>query len=152
MQSRPRRRCEGVGLRSRKGRWPQVAGLIVSLALMLGGILWVSAEEEPAGFDQRALQEVLKEYLEKGYAPSAAAVVIDGEERYRAVVGDPLPADTSLFQIGSITKSFTGLLLARAVVNGAVRLETTLGEVFEESLALDLEGAGCGDAHQRGDQ
>ena len=40
------------------------------------------------------------------------------------------PADDSIYEIGSITKAFTGILLADMVLNGEVKLETTIGELL----------------------
>ena len=111
---------------------------VVMLMLLLGGVFQVASEERPAiAAVGPSLEEMLQEYVAKGYAPSAAAFLIEGEERHLALAGDPMPSEESLFQIGSVTKSFTGLLLAQAVVNDAVTLETTLGEIFEDTLSLD---------------
>lgn len=51
--------------------------------------------------------------------------------------GQPLPADVldgpqaPVFEIGSITKVFTGVLLAQAVERGEVRLDDTLGRLLQ---------------------
>lgn len=43
---------------------------------------------------------------------------------------ETVPAEQVVFEIGSITKVFTGLLLAQAVVDGKVTLKTTLGDLL----------------------
>lgn len=43
------------------------------------------------------------------------------------------PADDTVYEIGSITKAFTGVLLADMVLNNEVTLETTIGELVPGS-------------------
>src|SRR4051812_25057554 len=38
--------------------------------------------------------------------------------------------ETAIFEIGSITKVFTGLLLAQAIIEGKVTLETTVADMM----------------------
>lgn len=67
-----------------------------------------------------------------------AGCIVTGEYRAGkteyALAGKAEPADakaeTLLFEMGSITKTFTGLLLAQAVVEKKVKLESTLAEVL----------------------
>ncbi len=51
------------------------------------------------------------------------------------------PHDTTIYEIGSVSKVFTGLLLAEAVVRGEVTLDTTLASLLPESVVLP-DGAG----------
>lgn len=51
------------------------------------------------------------------------------------------PSDRTLYEIGSITKVFTGLLLADAVVRGEVTLDTTLSTLLPPDVVLP-DGAG----------
>ena len=51
------------------------------------------------------------------------------------------PDDHTLYEIGSITKVFTSLLLADAVVRGEVTLDTTIAQLLPTDVVL-LEGAG----------
>jgi D-alanyl-D-alanine-carboxypeptidase/D-alanyl-D-alanine-endopeptidase len=71
--------------------------------------------------------------LEKGAVVTAE--VVKGEVRF-AAAGTIEPQGTApekvLFEIGSISKVFTGLLLAQAVVEKKVTLDTTLREVMGE--------------------
>lgn len=57
-----------------------------------------------------------------------AIAKIDPIEVKKYIVGDC--SDDSLFQIGTITKTFTSLLLADAVLSGKVTLETPIGEIL----------------------
>ncbi len=64
-----------------------------------------------------------------------ATVAIVGDDTVFAIDpgDDPIDED-SLFQIGSITKTMTGVLLAYAVIRGETSAEATLGDI------LDIDG------------
>jgi CubicO group peptidase (beta-lactamase class C family) len=60
----------------------------------------------------------------------AVAAISNGDVQVRIEAGaDPLDEET-LFQIGSVTKTMTGLLLADAVLRGETTLEATLGDLL----------------------
>jgi len=60
-----------------------------------------------------------------------AVVALSGEQiEYRIDTGRDQIQRNSLFQIGSITKTMTGVLLATAVIRGEVALDTPLSEVL----------------------
>jgi len=73
--------------------------------------------------------------------------VIDQERRWIGNFGvlandrPQPPSDDSIFEIGSISKVFTGILLADAVVSGAVSLETTVGEISSETSEANADVA-----------
>ena len=66
-----------------------------------------------------------------GAVTSAGARSVGPVGRLRAPDG-PAPGPDSLFEIGSITKVFTALLLAEAVTRGELSLDTSLGDVLPE--------------------
>lgn len=60
----------------------------------------------------------------------AVVALADGERDYAFDDGlDPI-AEASLFELGSLTKPMTGVLLAESVVRGETTLDTTLGEIL----------------------
>lgn len=62
--------------------------------------------------------------------------LIKGQTTYAAAgnVGVPdVPPERILFEIGSISKVFTGLVLAQAVVEGRVRLDTPIRELMDST-------------------
>ena len=61
-----------------------------------------------------------------------AAVVLDRDQQRFAGFGAD---ETTEFEIGSVTKTFTGALLMDAVAQGEVSLDTTVAEIFGERAA-----------------
>jgi CubicO group peptidase (beta-lactamase class C family) len=55
--------------------------------------------------------------------------------------GTPLPAERALWQIGSITKTFTALVLARAVVRGDLALDTRVASLLPDTTRWPDGGA-----------
>lgn len=93
-------------------------------------------------------QSLLRQHVEDyGGAPAVIAVVIErnpapGSSRrsvytYGSLDGRSLNEDT-LFEIGSITKVFTSLLLADMVRRGELRLDTTIGELTDTELDANV--------------
>ena len=94
--------------------------------------LWASQTfADPA---PRPVDGWLAEQHASGAIAAAAVAHIDGERIATQSVGrrsdrdDATPDATTQFQIGSITKVFTNVLLAEMVASGAVRFDTTLRE------------------------
>jgi D-alanyl-D-alanine-carboxypeptidase/D-alanyl-D-alanine-endopeptidase len=75
----------------------------------------------------------------------AGVLAPDGTTTYRGAGNLRLPDGatpdaTSRFEIGSITKTYTGALLACAVVAGEVSLDTPVGDLVEEVAGLERDG------------
>ncbi len=70
-------------------------------------------------------------------APAEAVVLADRVERSGA------PA-TGIYQIGSVTKVFTGLLLAREVVDGALSLDQPVSDLLPELASVPTGSATLG--------
>ena len=75
-----------------------------------------------------------------GGIPGVAVGLIRGGKQYFFPFGDARPGRpvdrTSVFEIGSITKTFTGLLLADAVHKGKVRIDDPANAFLPERLRL----------------
>jgi len=78
----------------------------------------------------------IQERVERGIYAGFAIGVISGDTRAtgfygRRVDGSPAPPDLDTrFEVGSVTKTFTSLLLADMVTLGMVTLDTRLGELL----------------------
>jgi len=68
-----------------------------------------------------AVDSAAREYYRNPYAHSAAIGIIQNGKRYTYYYGDVKP--DNLFEIGSITKTFTATLLAQAVLDHKVALD-----------------------------
>lgn len=89
-----------------------------------------------------SLQEQVDTYVAQSRQTQGIAVaLITPEELTRAVSGRAGPegavSEDTLFEIGSVTKVLTGVLLAQLSDEGVVSLNTTLGELMPEPWALD---------------
>src|SRR5690606_38166312 len=122
----------------------RLRGRATALAVLLLALLPLPALAD-ADVDPEAL---LREYADgNGGTPAVVALVIDRDPAsgaYRQAVythgeldGRPPDRDT-LFEIGSISKVFTSLLLADMVRRGEVRLHTTIGELADVALPEDV--------------
>jgi len=83
----------------------------------------------------KKIAELAQPLLDSGAMQGVSIGVIDQELRWIGNFGvlakdrPQPPSDDTIFEIGSISKVFTGILLADAVVSGAVSLETTVGAI-----------------------
>ena len=107
----------------------------ISSRFLLGGLLLAVAGGAPASDRQ--------DWVDEQVASGAALAIVVGERRGGATRhyagGSISPADTApaagpdtQFQIGSVTKAFTHLLLAEMTAAGDVDYDTTLGELLGE--------------------
>ena len=99
--------------------------MILSIALA------VAVQALPA---DSTVQRIVKERL--GASPSHGIVVglLDADGR-RRVVAVSVPADR-VFEIGSITKTFTGSILATMVTDGSVRLDDPVAKYLPASVRV----------------
>jgi CubicO group peptidase (beta-lactamase class C family) len=128
--------------------------LIVIALAIVGGIVWLrqstsnrSFEDIEPGASMAANVGALAAKFAAKYPERACALgVFDGVQAITDTRGQEAPggrsasADTE-FEIGSVTKAFTGLLLADMVVKEELTLQTTLGELLpEQPLSASVQG------------
>jgi len=92
----------------------------------------VGALDLPADF-----RATIEEGVANARYQSVAVGLIDRDERGEWMFGETTPGGSKpvsadAYEIGSTTRSFTGLLLAQALVTGKLRLDDTLGKIFAE--------------------
>lgn len=107
------------------------------IGLLLGLAIWVSVWS--LGLTQPAvtLQQQVADYAAQGRGTQAVAALLitpEGTETaFAGETGNPahlVPTADTLFEIGSITKVFTALLLADQVNQGVVSLDTSIEELL----------------------
>jgi CubicO group peptidase (beta-lactamase class C family) len=135
---------------SRVGRLVLV-GALAGVAACVAGLLFigftVNVRETPIpewsdGSSSLAtfLREPCADFVRTGKAVGLVAAIVDGDEtclmgigRTSLIAGRPVNGDT-LFEIGSITKTFTGLLLATEIQRGRLGLERPIGTLLPSTL------------------
>lgn len=97
--------------------------------------LTVTAAQAQAAPSDSAIRTILRERVDSGSAPAIVVGILEkGHRRYVAYGSNgatrPPVDEHTLFEIGSISKTFTGLLLADAVMRSEVRLDQPVSELL----------------------
>ena len=66
------------------------------------------------------LDESLRRITSISRAPAVVLAIVTGAKTTTVCHGDPTPDSKTIFELGSITKTFTALLLAEMVTRGEV--------------------------------
>ena len=108
---------------------------ILRLTVALGVGSLASSAGAQAIVSDSAIRSILKTRVDSGRAPGIIVGVLEnGKRRYIAYgsagPGRPPLDEHTLFEIGSISKTFTSLVLADAVVRGEVRLDQPVSELL----------------------
>lgn len=111
------------------------------LSLVVAGALSAQGQEQVAApLDLAAtIAAFAQPFVDEGYAGSVVVGVIDGDARcVRGFgrVGDAAPTGRTRYEIGSVTKVFTSLLLADAVVRGVVALDDPVQGLLPDGATL----------------
>ncbi len=80
-----------------------------------------------------------KPLVDAGLTPSLVVGVLDGDTtlvRGYGQVGDQAPTGDTLYEIGSVSKVFTGLLLADAVTRGICKLDDPAPSLLPEGVTM----------------
>ncbi len=115
--------------------------LLMFVAAGLSGLLLCTGAF--AGFaPDETVQKCISDRVASGQNTGIAAAVADsdGVRYFFAGTSSSSPASelqkNTLFEIGSVTKLFTGLLLAQAVQQGEVRLDETIASLLPEQVVI----------------
>lgn len=136
--------------------WPRLFFCLslLFLALVVAGLWWVGFRvgyaglqvpiwkgDQPSSLDD-LLQARCTPFVSEGKSLGLLAAVVRDDQvsmmgfgRASLSPGDYATGET-LFEIGSVTKTFTGLLLAQAIEDGTLRLEQTLAELLPPDVVL----------------
>jgi len=95
----------------------------------------------------KRINELVKPLIDNDILPSVTIGVVDRGTHWIGNYGklsedDPHPpTDKTIYEIGSITKVFTGILLAHAIAAGEVTIDTTIGSIDASARELNPEVA-----------
>ncbi len=87
------------------------------------------------------VEKFVRPYIQKGVTTGVMLAVVDGKRQRKysygtiAKTSKQLPdASKSIFEIGSVTKIFTSLLLAKEVVDGHMQMEDPISKYLPDSI------------------
>lgn len=122
---------------------------LLNLLIFLPVLLW----SQSSWTLPEAVAENIEKRIENGYSPSIAIGLIDADgPRYfffgeTTPGGDPIDEHT-IYEIGSISKTFTGILLADMVKSGKMKLDDPVQSYLPESVTMpDWKGKPIALAH-----
>ncbi|WP_442506504.1 serine hydrolase domain-containing protein [Novipirellula sp. SH528] len=100
-----------------------------------------SAEPLSAAPLNERVQKLAQTYVQSQAMMGVSIAVIDGDESATVHQGrtseiGPPPSDETLYEIGSISKVFTGILLADAVNRGQIRLDQNASELLPAEVTM----------------
>ena len=116
-------------------------GLLLATSLVLANIP-ASAIDLPENF-----RAAIEEGVANGRYQGIAVGLIDRDVRSEWMFGTVAPGgiapvSADAYEIGSTTRCFTGLLLAKALIEGKLRVDDTLGKLFADVHFADPRLAG----------
>lgn len=97
-------------------------------------LAWAAASPSPAPLLPARVEQAIAARIAAGEYPSMVVAVVDGDRSrvygFGKLDGGKAPDADTLYQIGSITKTFTATLLAEAVDRGEVKLDTPVADLL----------------------
>jgi CubicO group peptidase (beta-lactamase class C family) len=117
---------------------------MVHRALLLGLVLCATAAHGQAPSDS-AVRAILTRRAENWKGPGIVAGWSEGGKRHfvsygNRVAGGPALDERTVFEIGSITKAFTGILLGDMVARGEVKLDDPVAPYLPEGVKAPERG------------
>ncbi len=120
-----------------------------SLTIILIACTAIQCQENTQQTDNQSLSTEVLETIEKrineGITPSMALAIIDSSGiqyfNFGNTTENGKPVDeNTIYEIGSISKVFTGLLLAHQVVNGEINLDDNITTLLPDSISIPIMG------------
>ena len=115
----------------------------VCIAVAVFAWLTDSASTSAADKDLREqATRLAKPFIDADYAQAMSIGLIKGDDRVIVHLGrvrggdDAAPDDATLYEIGSVSKTFTALLLADEVTRGNLSLDTPLANLLPEDVPV----------------
>ncbi len=128
-------------------RWPFLR-LLLSVGLLTiipATVLPIAAQEAsaPMRIDAQKIKQLVQPYLDAEVINGVSIGVVKGDQNWTAdyghlsVASNEAPEKRTIYEIGSVTKVFTGILLAHAVETGKVTLDQSIGTLLPQLQAAN---------------
>ncbi len=121
----------------------------IALAILLISFITSQCQQSPEKTDKKGLPaevvETIERRIEEGLTPSIALAIIDssGVQYFNfgktAKNGQEIDENT-IYEIGSITKVFTGIILAQQVLEGDLKMEDDINSYLPENFKIPVMG------------
>lgn len=121
----------------------------IEILLVLLISITIQCQKNPEKGDKKILPSevimTIEKRIEEGFTPSITLAIIDssGTQYFNfgktAKTGKQVDENT-IYEIGSITKVFTGILLAQQVLDGDLRLEDKINSYLPEDIKVPVMG------------
>ncbi len=125
---------------------PFLIGALIVVTMLSAPAAFAADPSSPSNLAKQ-VDDHAKPYVESQYIVGMTVCVIRGDETVICGYGTTgnndgsTPLGTTIYEIGSISKVFTGLLLADAVVQGRVTLDQSAGELLPSVVKMpDRDG------------
>ncbi|EMI23007.1 penicillin-binding protein AmpH [Rhodopirellula maiorica SM1] len=123
--------------------FPAIFGRTFFAAIYVVCLSFEAIPEEPSGVGrlEQRVQKLAKTYIQSQSMMGVSIGVIQGAESATVHHGrtseiGPPPNDQTLYEIGSISKVFTGILVADAVKRGEIRLDQPVSELLPTAVTM----------------
>jgi len=121
----------------------------ITLFILLLAIASYQCQQSPEKKGEKSLpvevEETIKKRISEGFTPSIAIAVIDSSGihyfNYGKTSDNGVGVDeNTIYEIGSITKVFTGIMLAQQVLDGDIRLDDKINDLLPDSIKVPVKG------------
>lgn len=114
--------------------------LVWIAGICLPATLGAQDKKADGGNAKSEIDSYIQAHVDASVVNAISVGIVKGDQRWTAHYGklskkiDLAPNDQTVYEIGSISKVFTGILLSDAVVSGSLKLDQSIGSV-ESSIA-----------------
>lgn len=122
---------------------PKTLGAALLVAFLATSLAWAAGPPDATP----KIDALARSYVESGVAPGCVVGIVDGDStrvlgfgRLGGAGGDRAPDGDTVYEIGSISKAFTGILLALAVSDGRVKLDDPLQTILPPEAKVPVAG------------
>jgi CubicO group peptidase (beta-lactamase class C family) len=121
------------------------ANLHVALAIVLTGFAAHSCYGDAPAIKAESIDPLVQPYIDGEIVNAVSIGVVQDDKSWTRHFGtlskeaNKKPSDSTIYEIGSMSKVFTGILLAHAVESGRVKLDQPIGTLMKELQAANKE-------------